>query len=118
LTPPASHARMRQLPPPVLVNTLPPINKRACVSRRPVNALDHSAWAAVASLLFTGAEPDTHHGIAMQAQDLEPERPVSFLQSAALNPIKLLKLDAHAVGDLAERYIPGARYGHALAFVN
>lgn len=32
-----------------------------------------------------------------QPQDLEPERPVSFLQSAAINPIKLLKLDAHAV---------------------
>eukprot|EP00041_Stephanoeca_diplocostata_P032796 m.1061649 g.1061649 ORF g.1061649 m.1061649 type:complete len:871 (+) comp24212_c0_seq22:365-2977(+) len=32
----------------------------------------------------------------IQALDLEPERPVSFLQSATINPVKLLQQDAHA----------------------
>jgi hypothetical protein len=39
----------------------------------------------------------SHVHSTLQAQDLEPERPVSYLQSAAINPIKLLKMDAIAV---------------------
>ena len=44
----------------------------------------------------TALTPTVQH-LRPQAQDLEPERPVSYLQSAAINPIKLLKMDAIAV---------------------